>query len=250
MAIELVGPFYKPPERLIILNPGRLKAKLFSQVVAGPNGCWIWTGGRGASGYGYLLFDGEQMGVHRASHEAYIGPIPEGLSVLHSCNVRLCFHPAHLRAGTEQDNADDRVRSGRTSHFGLHGEESGKAILTEEAIRQIKELYLTGDYSFREIAFRFGVTKSAIQVILRGRGWVHSLSDNEASALTARRADRTNPLGEQSASAKLTNEQVIQIRSLYRHGYSSRQLARKFDIAKSTVLRTVNRITWRHLADM
>jgi hypothetical protein len=82
---------------------------------AGPldTDCWLWTGGTTDTGYGKVLWKGEKYRVHRASWLAHRGPIPEGLHVLHRCDVGLCFNPNHLFLGTAQDNMDDKVAKGR-----------------------------------------------------------------------------------------------------------------------------------------
>lgn len=49
-------------------------------------------------------------------------------------------------------------------------------------------------------------------------------------------------------NAKLTDEQVVEIRSLYdNHAMTSRAMARKFGIAESTVWQITSRRNWRHL---
>jgi len=76
--------------------------------------CWIWTGAilQGKQN-GYGVFNGGR--AHRWSYEYHIGPIPEGMKVLHKCDVRSCVNPSHLWLGTDLDNARDRVRKGRNN---------------------------------------------------------------------------------------------------------------------------------------
>jgi RNA binding exosome subunit len=50
------------------------------------------------------------------SYELTNGVIPEELLVLHSCNNKKCVNPNHLRLGTSQDNADDRIKA--NGHYG------------------------------------------------------------------------------------------------------------------------------------
>lgn len=59
---------------------------------------------------------------------------------------------------------------------------------------------------------------------------------------------RTDNKGEQHNMAKLTKEQVLQIRSLYKpRAYSSRRLAKEFGISKSNVLDIVNHHIWKDI---
>jgi hypothetical protein len=79
-------------------------------------GCWLWTGAKNPFGYGNI---GGERGVpknintHRAAYELYVGPIPPGMVVMHSCDRPACFNPAHLSVGTPRDNTQDMIRKGR-----------------------------------------------------------------------------------------------------------------------------------------
>lgn len=54
--------------------------------------------------------------------------------------------------------------------------------------------------------------------------------------------------GERSGVAKLSEKDVLEIRKKYSpERNSSRKLAREYDVSKPTILRVVNRKTWRHI---
>lgn len=76
-------------------------------------GCWIWEGNLDGVGYGMDKYEGRIQGTHRISWQLFRGPIPEGLCVLHHCDVRCCVNPNHLFVGTKKDNARDAERKGR-----------------------------------------------------------------------------------------------------------------------------------------
>lgn len=77
------------------------------------NGCWIWKKCIHISGYGNLRVEGKTKKAHRVSFELKNGPIPEGMDVLHKCDVRSCINPDHLYLGTDKENAQDREDRGR-----------------------------------------------------------------------------------------------------------------------------------------
>jgi len=59
--------------------------------------------------------------AHRLAWEEAKGPIPDGLFVLHRCDVRGCINVDHLFLGTAKDNTHDMMAKGRARFVGgLH----------------------------------------------------------------------------------------------------------------------------------
>lgn len=67
-------------------------------------GCWLWTGTLRADGYGVINVRRKLHYVHRASYEARVGPIPEGLTIDHLCRTPRCINPDHLEPVTSAEN--------------------------------------------------------------------------------------------------------------------------------------------------
>jgi len=97
-------------------------AAFWSKVDRSDIGCWEWRGYRQAIGYGVTAagsrVDGSRRTVlaHRRSYELTVGPIPEGMMVLHHCDNRGCVRPDHLYLGDQSANMRDREERGRANH--------------------------------------------------------------------------------------------------------------------------------------
>lgn len=94
--------------------------------------------------------------AHRLAFELHKGPVPDGLVVMHSCDNPRCVNPAHLVAGTHQDNMDDMAAKGRGVTF--KGVTNGRSKLTERQVREIRSSPL----STAKLAGQFGVCKRSI----------------------------------------------------------------------------------------
>lgn len=137
--------------------------------------CWNWKGTT-RRGYGRLIAgsrtDGTRKSVsaHRFAYEAFVGSVPNGLEVCHSCDNRACCNPEHLFVGTKQDNMDDRELKGRNAP--PNGEKNGAAVLNDAEVLSARRLRSAG-HSYAAIAARLGVCKSTIQRAVNGETWKH-----------------------------------------------------------------------------
>ena len=85
--------------------------------------CWLWTGYRMPSGYGNFMdyIEGRKDRLaHRYAYRTFVGPIPDGIFVLHRCDNPPCVRPDHLFLGTQADNLIDAVAKGRQSRGETH----------------------------------------------------------------------------------------------------------------------------------
>jgi hypothetical protein len=131
-------------------------------------GCWLWKATVGSHGYGQLSFASTAMTAHRVAWQLYRGDIPQGLFVLHKCDVRLCVNPDHLFLGTHADNMSDCQSKQRNAH----GDRHGNAKLTEEQAREIKNSPANrGVGSF--LSKKFGISRATISEIRNGSTWKH-----------------------------------------------------------------------------
>lgn len=121
------------------------------------SGCWLWELSIGNHGYGNARWGGKTQTAHRLSYRAFVGEIPDDAFVLHSCDVKSCVNPDHLKLGTHAENMDDMARRCRHSR---------RRKLTIEQVDELKRL--GGSVPQRVLARRFGVTQRAVWSILHG----------------------------------------------------------------------------------
>lgn len=151
--------------------PLREKIEAFSEPVA-ECGCWVWMRACWGSGYGIIKHGNRSMSAHKASFEAFVGPVPDGADVLHHCDVKPCVNPAHLFLGTHADNMQDAAAKGLLRP--LPGEANGFAKLTEEAVAAIRRRYVPGEVRQADLAEEFGITQGQVSAIVRGVRWKHT----------------------------------------------------------------------------
>jgi len=137
----------------------------------GHTDCWPWTGYKMASGRGRMRWNGRMTIASRISYEIENGPVPshaEGTCILHTCDNPNCVNPAHLWAGTNDDNVADRERKGR----GAKGEGHARAKLGESDVREIRRRHEDGASNLH-LAKEFGVHANTISAIIRRVNWAH-----------------------------------------------------------------------------
>jgi HNH endonuclease len=146
------------------------------------DGCWLWVGNRGGSGYGVMRIGEKNVLAHRFSYVHANGPITGGLLVLHRCDNRLCVRPDHLFLGTAKDNTQDALSKGRMSHgdghylrknprLALRGSRNGNAKMNDRMVREIrrrakKELQ-------KDIARDLGISPASVSHVVTRRKWAH-----------------------------------------------------------------------------
>lgn len=100
---------------MVAFGDPRLPRRFWSKVAPQEDGCWLWTAGCYASGYGQFSWAAARGGAHRIALAVLVGPIPAGLDVDHGCHTRdcpgrpvcqhrRCVNPAHLQAMTRREN--------------------------------------------------------------------------------------------------------------------------------------------------
>lgn len=147
-----------------------LKQRLLAKTTIQDDGCWFCSAGGDESRYGTIWYLGSNISNHIASWMVHRGPIPIGLQVLHTCDVKRCICPEHLFIGTVGDNMQDKHAKGR--HDPRYGALNPCAVLDDEKVREIR-FFLQSGMSNADIARHFNISPSVISNIKHRKTWSH-----------------------------------------------------------------------------
>jgi hypothetical protein len=133
--------------------------------------CWLWAASKDKRGYGQVRMGNRTMRSHRVAWFLRYGSLPPpDKMVCHSCDNPACVRPSHLFLGTSKSNIEDMDRKGRRVNHPHYGEDHGRAVLTEENVREIRARLKLGEQQ-KLLAKEFGVSKPTICAINTRRIW-------------------------------------------------------------------------------
>jgi hypothetical protein len=139
-------------------------------------GCWLWQGIKfERTGYGQVTHEKRVYSTHRMSMHVFKSfDLKSKALILHRCDVKHCINPDHLYVGTKEDNARDSMERGQQ----VKGSTHPNAKLSEDKVKEIWKLIALGKAP-KDIAARFNVDVSTINLIKRRKTWTHVRSDSE-----------------------------------------------------------------------
>ena len=184
--------------------------------------CWEWQGAKTDKGYAVIRMGSRNCLAHRVLYELVVGIIPEGLCLDHLCRKRACIRPDHLEPVTHALNIlrgeGAPAKHARKTHC-LRGHPLSGDNLLPRPKNKGRQCRACTKLRTREASLRFRLK--------RGQGH--------------------GPLiGEQSPNAKLTWDQVKEIRRCRKEeNIPIRALARQFGVSQRAVQLILRGRTWK-----
>ncbi len=165
------------PHHRIEIPEDRLSVQIdwfVSKTKKQASGCLEWQAHLSDAGYGkqsVLMIDGKWKNIkaHRLSWHLFVGPIPDGLLVLHACDNPRCVRPEHLWLGDHHDNIQDCLRKGRAKRRG--GEAHHNSRLTVADVREMRRLDLAKEMGRKAIARQYRMNIQDVRDILNRKTW-------------------------------------------------------------------------------
>lgn len=154
--------------------PKRLEKKFWKFVEKRkPYECWPYRGYKW-DGYGMYRalsdVDGKShtFRAHRLAYALTRGEPDLDMVIMHQCNRRDCCNPSHLIEVVHRDNNEHMAACGRS----LRGERNPCSVFRAEQVLEIRKQIATGE-DLRDIAARWGVSRTAIYLIRERKTWNH-----------------------------------------------------------------------------
>lgn len=180
--------------------------------------------------------------LHRVILTTFVGQCPMGMIACHDPD----HNPANnavgnLRWATPTANSADTKRHGRHAQGASHP----NAVLRDDDIPEVFRLRHAGK-NHDEIAAVFGVRRAAITRVLLRHRYAH-VDVGGLDKLPQPKVEKKYATGERQWKAKLTEDDVREMRRLSNSGWLQEELAAKFGVGRGTVSFIVNRKSWSHV---
>lgn len=225
----------------------RLQQRFWDRVEK-TDGCWIWQGPAANGGPRFdVRIDGRRsrLAAHVVAWELLVGPLPAGALLFRECDEEMCVRPEHRRVGSPADY-DRWQEPAVAERFWARVDRSGDGCWEWTGGRVQGSGY--GQTTFRNQpigAHRLAWLLSRHEPIPEGQVVCHrcdnppccrpdhlflgSPAENSADMVTKGRQARTGGLGHYAA--KLTPEQVGEIRARWATGDQARDIGRDFGLS-------------------
>jgi len=145
-------------------------AERFWEKVDKSGDCWMWIASKLPAGYGvFVVKKGDSpRHAHRLAYELSVGPIPDGMQVLHRCDNPSCVRPGHLFVGTQKDNMQDMHGKGRWKYTPRNqsGEHNPNAILSDAQVKALLRDLARGEEPV-SVARKYGIQYKTLWAIRR-----------------------------------------------------------------------------------
>lgn len=146
-------------------------------------GCWIWIaskrGGKSSKNprnanrvdYGGFWWAGKMHKANRIAYQMFVGSIPEGMFVCHSCDNGMCVNPKHLFLDTHAGNMQDMVQKIRQVRGNRVNNQFKFNELTEVDVRKIMRAYSKRNCTRAKFAKIVGISEARLKDIVYRRTW-------------------------------------------------------------------------------
>lgn len=171
--------------------------------------------------------------VHILVAHAFLGERPKGHDVNHKNGIKTDNRLENLEY-LDRKQHEYHTRYVLKRQRAPVGELHCNALLTEKTVREIHQMYSTGNYTQNELAQRYSISLPAVNQILNGQSW-KSLNLPPVPKRDYHLKGLDNPKG------KVSLDMIEQIKLLHNQGRTVPEIMKLFSLGRTTVYRMINR---------
>lgn len=118
--------------------------------------------------------------------------------------------------------------------------ENSKNILSNDTVIDIKKDLMFGELSYTDIATKYKTTKHTISRIANGKSYINVIVENFNII-------KRDSKGESNGMSKLTEEIVIEIKTMIQDGFTNKEISKHFNIPPNTISRIRSGKRWSNV---
>lgn len=182
--------------------------------------------------------------IHRIVAKLFINNFENYLIVNHIDGIKDNNNYSNLEWCDHQHNMRHAFRLNLRND--MKGENNYSAKLTFEKVEEIRQKYLSGEFTFLSLSKLYNMSLLSIKRIIRNISWYDKNYDNQEYKDKLKLINKiNNKKAIQNSVCKLNSDEVYNIRELYKNEYMTMSLlAKKFKVTKTTICSIINYKTW------
>jgi hypothetical protein len=227
-----------------------LEKRLWANVKEStPDKCWPWIGNADQDGYAKIWVNGHNLSVYRMVWQLTYGDIPSNKSIRHKCGNNLCCNPNHLYIDNPHDRFWAKVNIKEPSQCWLW---TGSVCPDGYGVATINKQHK------RTHRISWELTHGTIP---KGKSVLHKCDNppcvNPTHLFLGTQQDnitdmdakgrRGSAIGVNNGKSKLTETDIVTIRSLHKQGMVGTKIAAQFNVHNSAIYKILNGVNWKHI---
>jgi len=226
-----------------------------SKIIKLKSGCWEWTGNKNKKGAPRIFANGKVNEVVRFSWQYFVGEIENGLCVTHKCNSRYCINPEHLTLRRKKIPREERFYNSIEIPSNKNLCWLWKKNVDKDGYGRIDNIR-SNRYSYElhkgEIPEGLCVCHTCDNPPCCNPDhlWIGTVGDNTRDMVRkGRRPNHFPPSlpGILNPKAKLTEDNIKQIRQKHKAGMNYYDLAKLYNVTDCMIGKIVRYECWKHI---
>lgn len=126
--------------------------------------------------------------------------------------------------------------------------------VSDQDVIDIRELYASGDYTQADLAAMYSIGNTTVFNIINGfthkdvtNGVAIEPPKNKLKKTKAKKFHSNAHPGESHWYHKLTEKQVMEIRTIWAKNVSKKELADRYGVSSTTIVSITSNLSWKHL---